>query len=72
MLIGYVTCNLTQCTECERLFLNETLIITDIVTATESGWMKLDKYIEAITYFEKVHILLFCNLFYFLFCTLFL
>merc|ERR1712157_715997 len=42
--------------ECERLFLNETLIICDIMVTdnVSARWMKMTKYIEAITYFEKI------------------
>ena len=38
--------------ECERLFLNETLIITDILSIQNQRWVSHKKYIEACLYFS--------------------
>eukprot|EP01083_Nonionella_stella_P055892 147383_1 len=40
--------------ECERLFLNETLIITDILTIVKNRWVSFKNYIGACLYFEKI------------------
>lgn len=41
-------------TECERLFLKEALIITDILLVMDKRWVSLSKYISACLYFQKI------------------
>lgn len=38
--------------ECERLFVEETLIISDIMAMVDGEWMQFGLYIEALLYFE--------------------
>ena len=40
--------------ECERLFVKETLIITDIMMMVDGQWVSYKPYIEAFLYFEKI------------------
>eukprot|EP01084_Bolivina_argentea_P019286 35878_1 len=40
--------------ECERLFFNETLIITDILIIINKRWVSFKKYINACLYFNKI------------------
>lgn len=46
--------------ECERLFVKETLIITDVMMRVDKQWRAFGLYFEALIYFEVCYRTLFC------------
>ena len=43
--------------ECERLFVKETLIITDVMMRIDGQWVKFGVYFEALIYFQVLAII---------------
>ena len=43
--------------ECERLFVKETLIITDVMMRVNNKWTAFGLYFEALVYFEVCHVI---------------